>query len=57
MSKTIDVNLLQKELMKTLTGYKDDISDIVEQDANEIGKEAVAELKQISPRRSKERIL
>lgn len=50
MSKAIDVNLLNKELMKTLTNYSDDISEIVEETANRIGKEAVQELKQISPK-------
>lgn len=50
MSKAIDVNLLSKEVMKILTEYKDDISDIVEDDANEIGKEATTELKQTSPK-------
>lgn len=54
MSKAIDVNLLQKELMKALTEYKDDISDVVEKDANEIGKEAVEELKQTSPKGARE---
>ena len=51
MSKAIDVNLLRKEIMKTLTNYSDDISEIVEETANKIGKEAVQELKQISPKR------
>lgn len=50
MSKSIDVNLLSKEVMKILTEYKDDISDIVEEDANETGKEATTELKQTSPK-------
>ena len=50
MSKKIDPNLLAKEIIKVLSDYKDDISDIVEQDANEVGKEAVAELKQTSPK-------
>lgn len=57
MSKAIDVNLLTKEVMKALTDYKDDISEIVEKDANEIGKEAVQELKQESPKRCKKTIL
>ena len=50
MSKTIKDNMLSSEIMKALEGYADDISDIVEKDANEIGKEAVAELKQESPK-------
>lgn len=49
MSKKISSNLIQKELMKMLTSYKDDISEIVEKDANKIGKEATEELKKISP--------
>lgn len=50
MSKSISGEMLSKEIMKALEGYADDISDIVEKDANEIGKEAVAELKQESPK-------
>jgi HK97 gp10 family phage protein len=50
MSKKINPNLLAKEIIKVLSDYKDDISNIVEQDANEVGKEAVAELKQTSPK-------
>lgn len=57
MSKTIKDNMLSSEIMKALENYADDISDIVEKDANEIGKEATEELKQISPKRSKKRIL
>lgn len=57
MAKAIDVNLLQKELMKALESYTDDISEVVEEVANKVGKEAVAELKQTSPKRSKKRIL
>lgn len=50
MSKTIDVNLLSKEIEKALENYKDDISAEVEEVANKVGKEAVNELKQTSPR-------
>ena len=50
MSKSISGEMLSKEIMKALEGYVDDISDIVEQDANEIGKEAVNKLKQTSPK-------
>ena len=57
MSKAIDINLLNKEIMKALTDYADDISEVVEETANKVGKEAVDELKQISPKRSKKRIL
>lgn len=49
MSKSISGEILSKEIMKALEGYVDDISDIVEKDANEIGKEAVNKLKQTSP--------
>lgn len=54
MSNLIEVNLLSKELMKYLQEYKEDIGEEVEEVANNIGKKAVAELKQISPKRSKE---
>lgn len=57
MSKAIDVNLLNKEIMKALENYTDDISNEVEETANIVGKEAVAELKQTSPKRCKRRIL
>ena len=50
MSKSISGEMLSKEIMKALEGYADDISDIVEKDANEIGKEAVNKLKQTSPK-------
>ena len=50
MSKSIEVNLLEKELMQYLENYKEDIDEEVEEVANKIGKEAVAELKQISPK-------
>lgn len=57
MSKAIDVNLLNKEIMKALENYADNISSEVEETANIVGKEAVAELKQTSPKRCKRRIL
>ena len=50
MSKAIDVNLLSKELSKYLESYKEDIDAEVEEVANKVGKEAVAELKQTSPK-------
>lgn len=56
MSKTVEANLLTKEIMKALENYSDDISEIVEETANKIGKEAVSEIKQESPKRSKKRI-
>lgn len=49
MSKAIDVNLLNKEIMNTLENYADDISEEVEEVANKVGKDAVNELKKISP--------
>ena len=57
MSKSIEADLLSKEIMKYLEEYKEDIDEDVEQVANKVGKEAVAELKQISPKRCKKRIL
>lgn len=50
MSKAINPNLLSKEIMKALEGYADDISEAVEFEANKVGKEAVDELKQDSPK-------
>ena len=43
MSKAIDVNLLNKEIMNTLENYADDISEEVEEVANKVGKDAVNE--------------
>lgn len=56
MSKTVEANLLSKEIMKALESYSDDISEIVEETANKVGKEAVAEIKQESPKRGEKRI-
>lgn len=56
MSKTVEANLLTKEIMKVLENYSDDISEIVEETANKTGKEAVSEIKQESPKRRKKRI-
>lgn len=56
MSKTVEANLLSKEIMKALESYSDDISEIVEETANKVGKEAVAEIKQESPKRREKRI-
>lgn len=50
MSKSIEANLLNKEIMNYLQNYSENIEDIVENVANKIGKEAVNELKQISPK-------
>ena len=56
MSKAIDVNLLNKEAMKALENYADDISEEVEEIANKVGKEAVNELKKTSTKRNKRTI-
>ena len=50
MSNKVKINLLEKEIMKALTEYADDITEVVEKDADKIGKEATEELKQISPK-------
>lgn len=50
MSKSITGDMLSKEIIKVLEGYADDISEIVEKDANEIGKEAVSAIKEKSPK-------
>lgn len=52
MSKSISGEMLSREIMKTLEGYADDISDIVEKDANEVAKEALVAIKQESPKGS-----
>ena len=57
MPKAIEANLLEKELSQYLQNYKENIDEEVEEVANDIGKKAVAELKQISPKRSKKGIL
>ena len=57
MSKAIEVNLLERELSQYLQNYKENIDEEVEEVANDIGKKAVAELKQISPKRSQKGIL
>lgn len=49
---SIKVNALSKEIMKALEDYSDDISEVVEDISNEIGKEAVDEIQQTSPKRS-----
>ena len=57
MSNSIEANLLSKEIIKYLEEYQEDISEAVEEVANRVGKKAVAELKQISPKRCKKTIL
>lgn len=50
MPKSIEVDLLEKEVMKYLTEYKEDISEVVENVSNRVGKEATSELKEESPK-------
>ena len=50
MSKSIEVDLLEKEVMKYLAEYKEDISDVVEVVSNKVGQEATSELKKESPK-------
>lgn len=49
MSKTVEASLIDKEIMKYLQNYKEDISEVVEQVSNKVGKEATDELKTTSP--------
>ncbi len=56
MSKTIEANLLEKEVMRYLQNYKENIDEEVEEAANKVGKKATEELKQISPKRSKKKL-
>lgn len=51
MSKTIKPESLSEEIMKALEGYADDIAEVVENVSNDIGKEAVKELKTTSPKK------
>lgn len=53
MSKTVKIDDLPKEIMKALTGYSDDISESVKEVANDVGKEAVQELKNTSPKKKR----
>lgn len=50
MSNYIDVNLLSKTVQDYLEDYTEDIGSAVEEVANKVGKEAVEELKETSPR-------
>ena len=50
MPKSIEVDLLEKEVMKYLTEYKEDILEVVENVSNRVGKEATSELKEESPK-------
>lgn len=51
MSSPIKVENLQKEVMKYLEDYVEDIEEGVEEVTDKVSKEAVAELKQTSPKR------
>lgn len=53
MSKKIKVDNLSKEILKALENYSDDISTLVKETADEVGKEATEELKQKSPKRKR----
>ncbi len=46
MSKGVKVDDLSKEIEKALVAYSDDISELVKEVADDVGKEAVQELKQ-----------
>lgn len=50
MSNTIKPEKLEKELMNCLVNYKEDIEDDVKEVTNSIVKEAVKEIKEVSPR-------
>lgn len=55
MSKSIDGSLLNKEVMKYLSEYKEFIEEEVEKIGKNVGKEAMNELKMTSPRGVKKR--
>lgn len=50
MSKSIEADILGKEIMKYLSEYTNDISEVVEIVSNKVGKDATNELKQESPK-------
>lgn len=51
MSKAVKIDNLAKEIAKALESYADDISEVVEETSNEIGKEAVEEIRKTSPKK------
>ena len=51
MSKGVKVDDLSKEIEKALVAYSDDISELVKEVADDVGKEAVQELKNTSPKK------
>ena len=51
MSNSIKIENLQKEVMNYLEDYAEDIEEGVEEVTDKASKEAVAELKQTSPKR------
>lgn len=53
MSKGIKVDDLSKEIEKALVAYSDDISELVKEVADDVGKEAVQELKNTSPKKKR----
>lgn len=55
MGNSIEVNLLNKEVLKYLSEYVENIEEQVENVSNEVGKEATEKLKEKSPRGKGER--
>lgn len=51
MSKVVKIDSLTKEIVNALENYTDDITEIVEEVSNKIGKEAVDEIKKTSPKK------
>ena len=53
MSKGVKADDLSKEIEKALVAYSDDISELVKEVADDVGKEAVQELKNTSPKKKR----
>lgn len=50
MSKTVKINNVGKAILETLTEYREDIEEDIEENVDKITKDAVNELKEISPK-------
>ena len=50
MYKKVKINNVGKAIMETLTEYREDIEEDIEENVDKITKDAVNELKEISPK-------
>lgn len=53
--KSVSVEEFDRELLKMLGKYGDEVTRIIEKEAEEVGKDTAAELQKTSPRRKKSR--